>query len=710
MSWARLTTRATETMTFLQPLILFALPLIALPILIHLINQNRHKTIPWAATMFLLQAKRMARGMARLRYILILIARMLAVAGLIFAISRPMAGGWLGLTTSGSPELTVVILDRSVSMEEEDPGTGRSKRQTALEKLASVFRDLGQGTRIALFDSATGKRFDLASSADLTELPEAAPTSTAADIPALMQEATEYILTNEAGRTDVWICSDLRQSDWNPSGGRWQSVREQLGNRDGIRLYLLAYQDQAPDNLAVSASGVHRRETTEGAELVMDLKITRSTATTDPVRVPVTFVIGGARSTIDLELTGTQLVRNGHTIPIDRETKRGWGRVELPRDANSSDNSFDFVFAEPAVQKTVIVSDDTNVAELLRIAAATPSDRSLTYDAQIISPSQAALIEWNKTALIIWHAPLPTDVLAKQMETFVGMGGCLMFLPAEAPGDATLFGTRWGNWLEPQEADQFALSRWRTDADLLSNSLSGTPLPVGQVVTYRNCEVVSETGTVLAQLEKGPPLLLRASTDQGAVWFCSTLPTTDHSNFVSNGITFYVMMQRAVARGAASLGEARQYECGTLPESLTSGWTPLEDRSQQVLLSQRTINSGLYETPEASFALNRPLSEDSVDVVSNESLEQVLSGLNYTKIDDKAGSAMALASEVWRTFLMLMIVALMAEALLCVPEKVTTTSTESKPSTPREPVSAPAAYQWKSSASRTADGASSQRL
>lgn len=131
-------------MTFLQPIILFALPLIALPILIDLINQNRHKTIPWAATMFLLQAKRMARGIARLRYILIMIARMLAVAGSIFAISRPMSGGWLGLTTSGAPEITVVILDRSVSMEEQDPVTNRSKRETAVEKLASVFKELGR--------------------------------------------------------------------------------------------------------------------------------------------------------------------------------------------------------------------------------------------------------------------------------------------------------------------------------------------------------------------------------------------------------------------------------------------------------------------------------------------------------------------------------------------------------------------------------------
>ena len=686
-------------MTFLQPFILFALPLIALPILIHLINQNRHKTIPWAATMFLLQAKRMARGMARLRYILIMIARMLAVAGLIFAISRPMSGGWLGLTTSGAPELTVVILDRSVSMEEQDPVTNRSKRETAVEKLASVLRDLGRNTRIALFDSATGKRFDLNSPEALLELPEIAPTSTGADIPALMQEASEYILTNEAGRTDVWICSDLRQSDWNPSGGRWESVREQLRNRDGVRLYLLAYQDLAPDNLAVSVSGVHRRETTDGAELVMDLKITRATATTEPVQIPVTFVIGGARSTVSLEMTGAQLVRNGHTIPIDRESKRGWGRVELPRDANSSDSVFTFVYAEPAVQKTVIVSDDTDASELLRLAAATPSDRSLVYEAQVLPAAQAATIEWDQTAFVIWHAPLPTDVLAKQLESFIGLGGCVMFFPPEVPTDTTLFGTRWEAWQEPQDADQFALSRWRTDTDLLGNSQSGTPLPVGQVVAYRSCELVNENATVLAQFEKGPPLLVRSPTDQGAVWFCSTLPTTDHSSFVTNGITFYVMIQRAVARGAAALGEARQYDCGSLQAGIAESWKPLDDDSARILLSQRTINSGLYESEEAAFALNRPLEEDAVEVVSDGTLEQVLNGLNYTRIDDKAGSAMALASEVWRTFLVLMIVALMAEALLSVPEKVTRTIDE-KP-TKREPPKAIIPFPKKVSAMKT---------
>src|SRR6478735_7593927 len=88
-------------MSFVAPMLLAALPLVALPIIIHLINQRRFQTIRWGAMMFLLAANRLSRGYARLRQWLIMAFRMLAIAGLIFAISRPLASGWLGLTAGG---------------------------------------------------------------------------------------------------------------------------------------------------------------------------------------------------------------------------------------------------------------------------------------------------------------------------------------------------------------------------------------------------------------------------------------------------------------------------------------------------------------------------------------------------------------------------------------------------------------------------------
>jgi hypothetical protein len=80
-------------MNFQQQLMLLALPLAAIPIIIHLINQRRYQTVRWGAMMFLLAANRMSRGYARLRQWLIMACRLLAVLGLILAVARPLASG-----------------------------------------------------------------------------------------------------------------------------------------------------------------------------------------------------------------------------------------------------------------------------------------------------------------------------------------------------------------------------------------------------------------------------------------------------------------------------------------------------------------------------------------------------------------------------------------------------------------------------------------
>src|SRR5437588_8849618 len=114
-------------MSFLQPILLVGLPLVSLPIIIHLINQRRYQTIRWAAMMFLLAANRMSRGYARLRQWLIMLFRMLAITGLVFAVARPLASGWLGLTAGGRADTTIILVDRSPSMQQSGAGTGGSK-------------------------------------------------------------------------------------------------------------------------------------------------------------------------------------------------------------------------------------------------------------------------------------------------------------------------------------------------------------------------------------------------------------------------------------------------------------------------------------------------------------------------------------------------------------------------------------------------------
>src|SRR2546423_8044201 len=161
-------------MSFLQPMLLAALPLVALPILIHLINQRRYQTIHWAAMMFLLAANRMSRGYAKLRQILILAFRMLAIAALILAVSRPLTSGWLGRIAGGRPDTTIILLDRSPSMRQQGPGTVVSKLEAARRQLARTLAVLGSGHWV-LVESTSNVARDIESPDALLQLTAAEP-------------------------------------------------------------------------------------------------------------------------------------------------------------------------------------------------------------------------------------------------------------------------------------------------------------------------------------------------------------------------------------------------------------------------------------------------------------------------------------------------------------------------------------------------------
>ena len=80
-------------MTFLQPFLLWGLPLVFVPLIIHLLNRLRHRSHPWGAMRFLVAATRSSVSNTRLRQLLILLCRMAMVAALCLFLARPLAGG-----------------------------------------------------------------------------------------------------------------------------------------------------------------------------------------------------------------------------------------------------------------------------------------------------------------------------------------------------------------------------------------------------------------------------------------------------------------------------------------------------------------------------------------------------------------------------------------------------------------------------------------
>lgn len=650
-------------MKFQQEWFLWALPLIALPVIIHLINQRRFQSIRWAAMMFLLAANRMSRGYSRLRRWLILLFRALAVAGLVFAISRPLASGWLGSAGGGRVDTTIILLDRSPSMQQRGADSGTSKLQTGQIQLVETLQTLGS-TKWVLIESTANQPRELESPASLLKLTTTGPSSAAADLPAMLQSAHDYIQANHTGQTEIWICSDVRENDWNAESGRWKSLRDAfLEFSQGVRFHLLAYSQESPGNLSVRVTGVRRQTTSDGAELLVSLQLSREGNTDGKVTVPVQFEIEGARSVVTLEMSGPKYELKDHRIPLERTRERGWGKVSIPADMNPADDDFYFVFSDPVPSRTIIVADDPQSERPLQLAAAIAPNPSLKCTAEVVTLEGLATVDWENVSLLLWQSQLPQGDSAILVEAFILRGGQAIFLPPQTPGTQELFGVRWEAWAEGGE--NLPVENWRGDQDLLAHTISGTALPVGSLQVGRYCTMKGEF-TPLATLRGGTPLLVRVPTKRGGVYFCATTPDPGHSSLATSGVVLYAMIQRALAAGSADLGNTRQLLAGNVSINPAT-WKRLAS-SEEGYSVEYPFHRGVYTAADKLLAVNRPNSEDQAAVLAAPRVNELFTGLDFVRVDDKAGNLGSLIQELWRLFLATMMVAMVVEAALCLPK------------------------------------------
>ncbi|MCA9024113.1 MAG: BatA domain-containing protein [Planctomycetaceae bacterium] len=656
-------------MTFLQPILLAGLPLVALPILIHLINRWRHRKVEWGAMMFLLDAKRLTRGMAKLRFWLIMAMRMLAIAALLFAFARPLTSGWLGLAIGGQVETTIILLDRSASMEQTDLNSRVSKRQAALSQLSSMLENTGSGSRLVLIESVDNVAREIDPGQPLNELLDTSPTATSSDIPGMLETALEYVTANLTGRTDIWICSDLREHDWNVNDGRWATAREKFQPLEGVKFFLLSYAERASDNLAVRIENVQKRGAKGEQEVQFDVVLQREGDSLAPQSVPCELVINGVRSTFNMELSGDSALLQGHRIPIEDELAGGWGRVDIPADENLIDNTSYFVFSDSPVHRTVIVYEDAQVADALRIAATAPLDAGISYEAQLIEANRAEEVELENVSLLIWQAELPDGVLSDQIQAFVRSGRPALFFPPDRGGDNAIFDFQWGEWQESAGAEPHRVTTWRRESDLLADTSSGEPIGLGDLRTDAYRKLVGEPGRVLAQLDDGSPLLLRVTNSDGPAYFWTTLPVWGKSSLAQDGVALYVSLQRALTIGAEAQSQSRSVDAGSPDAKAIENWQPLDESLNAVLLSQRWMNAGAYSLGERQIALVRPAAEDLAAVLDADQVNGLFNGLDFRHVEQQAGSSGALTSEVWRAVLTVMVLAMLMEAFLCLPER-----------------------------------------
>ncbi len=130
-------------MTFLNPLALIGLLAAAIPIMLHLLNLRKLRTIEFSTLDFLKELQKTRIRRLKLRQLLLLILRTLLVLLVVLAFSRPtLKGAHIGSLGSHAKTSAVFMIDDSYSMTaSDDQGTLLRQAKQAANNLVQLFND-----------------------------------------------------------------------------------------------------------------------------------------------------------------------------------------------------------------------------------------------------------------------------------------------------------------------------------------------------------------------------------------------------------------------------------------------------------------------------------------------------------------------------------------------------------------------------------------
>lgn len=648
-------------MTFLRPELLWALPLVLVPVLIHLINRLRHRPMPWAAMAFLLQASRSSTRRSRMRHWLVLAARTLAVLMLILLLGRPLVGGWLGWGVSSAPDTVLLVLDRSASMQATLPGGRQSRLQEGVRFLADASAALGGSGRVALLDTASREVTFLPDPGLLAEWPSAMPTETAADLPATLDEALRWLVDSGSGRAEIWIASDLQDSSWKSADGRWGDLRAQmeaLPQPVGIRLW--SPPQDSGDNASLTGTALLVRSEGGAARLELDLLIRCRGALAD--RPPVLqLVVEGRTQPIPVETLGSR-IRLRRSIPWDAD-RPTWGRLELEPDANPADNVLHFVAHAPAGPEVWMVGESVSgESQALRAAAeATLSEMGGTV--RSLGWNEWADLKPDALTLLAWMGPLPAGSDQELLDLWASKGIPLVFIPPEETSDQSFLGVSWSPMESAGEGFAYPWKEWTRDEGPLADGPEGLALPVRDVLSFRRAVPRGTDARIWAVFEDDEPALVSRRTGSGSVYFLGTRPSPQWSS-LGDGYVLVPMVARWIEEGLVRLGAESSWACGQLdPVMAASTWRPLDPATA----SGPALASGVYESGEDRIAVNVPAEELEETLLDGEQALDLLGPSARTHVDGSPLEGEDAPGEAWRLFLLAMLAFLFLESWLVLP-------------------------------------------
>jgi len=526
--------------SFVYPGFLYALALISIPVIIHLFNFRKFRKVYFTNVSFLKELKEETTSRSRLKHLLVLLARILAVAFLVLAFAQPYLPVEKGKKLAAERAVSIFI-DNSFSMEAVTrEGTLLDQAKTKATEIAKAFKPSDRFQLLTNdFDPVNQRLFSREEFLNAVSLVKVSPVSRKTR--EIISRQTDAL--NQSGSQDKQI---ILISDFQTSMTDQEFARPDTSF--GITLIPMATGPVS--NLSVDSVWFTSPVVQLGQMAELNVRI-RNYGELDAEAVPVKLTLNNVQKAV----AGANITSG-----------------------NYSDVKLTFTAANPGWQKAIVGISDNPVTfddQYYFSFAIAESSELLALNSDLPGPFLSALFEeggyfklrqssnqqidyssfGTKNTIILNELPAVSTGLSAELKKYLDNGGSVVIVPDSIPDFVSY--SQFFNTLgiapitslvmNPEKVEKLMIEDPLFSGVFSNNLPSGANVDLPTVQGYFvQAGSASGSGEMLMQLRSGAPLLSRYRVGKGEVYVFMVPFSGTRSNLARHAIFVPVMYRIAL--------------------------------------------------------------------------------------------------------------------------------------------------------------------
>ncbi len=431
------------SMVFLNPFVLFGLSATAIPIILHLLNLRKLRTVEFSTLAFLKELQKSTMRKIKIRQILLLILRTLVIAFVVLAFSRPaLRGSITGSLGTHARTTIILILDDSFSMgvRDEHGELFKQAKETAL-KLAQLLKEGDEAFFLKISDfSSRGAATSSNGEApihDFTALKSAIQEARLSfkhrSIEDALRLSSKLLGKSKNLNKEIYLISDLQQTTIFSETMKQKGARELKENlklfEPSVKLFVIPVGKKAADNVSIESIEIKNKIFEKEKPITVSVHV-KNFGRTAIRNFLVSVFFDGERvmqKTIDVDAYAAASVEFS---VIPKRTGFLTGYVELEDDLLDQDNRRYFTMFVPEKIQILFLGNSQSDILLMKLALLANQSASLTFSFhEMLSPKLLSTNLSNFDVVVLSNVKEFSKTEAQQLKAFIASGGGVLLFP-----------------------------------------------------------------------------------------------------------------------------------------------------------------------------------------------------------------------------------------------------------------------------------------